>query len=576
MIFSNPRWLWLLIALVPVLALEWRALWRAEVALRRLVGERKDTPLLAQRRPGLRRVGLALRAAALALLIVGAADPQWGREVVRRGATGSDVVLVVDVSASMDARDVPPSRLDEARREALAVVDRLEGSRVGVVAFAGDAVRLSPLTLDRGAVRLTLESLSSSSVSDPGTDIGRALRRAAQLMPAGRREEQAIVIWTDGEDLENGARAAIDEVARTGIRVFAVGVGTVAGDVVPVLDDQGRTVDVKRDENGGPVRSRLDEGLLRDLARRTRGGYFAASRPGGELPRLLGALSSVSRSGRGQRVVERPVSRFPLVALIAALLLIADVVRPKRRLTEREEQRLAPRALAAAAAAVLMLLIAPPAHAQSAWARGDRAFRAGDWPAAESLYAKRMKQGSKRALAVNLATARARAGKLEEAENELKRLSARNDAAGRAAGYNLGTLLGERKAYDEALAELRREIERDPGDVDARWNYEVLLKRREREKTQDRNRPQQPKPGAPQPKPQSGGSSANAPQSPLPQAPQPTPQGSGTERPQGGAGQHMNRAQADQLLDALTEQARMDQQRQRKVRVMREKRGKDW
>jgi len=577
-IFSNPRWLWLLAALLPVLALEWRALRRSSSALKRLVGERKESPLLAQRRAGSRRAGLVLRAAALALLIVGAADPQWGREVVRRGATGSDVVLVADVSASMDARDVPPSRLDEARREALAVVDRLEGSRVGVVAFAGDAVRLCPLTLDRGAVRLTLESLSSASVSDPGTDLGRALHRAAQLMPAGRREEQAIVIWTDGEDLENGARAAIEEVAHTGIRVFSVGVGTAAGDVVPVLDDQGRAVDVKRDESGGPVRSRLDEGLLRDLARRTRGGYFAASRPGGELPRLLGALSSVSRSGRGQRLVERPVSRFPLCGLIAALLLIGDFVRPKRRLPERSEQRFGPRAAAAAAAAAAVLILAgaTPAHAQSAWARGDRAFRAGDWPAAESLYAKRMKEGAKRPLAVNLATVRARAGKVEEAENDLQRLSARNDAPGRAALYNFGTLLGERKAYDEALAELRREIERDPRDADARWNYEVLMRQRDREKNPDRNRPQQPKPGSPQPQPQSGGSSANAPQSPLPQAPQPTPQGSGQQRPQGGAGQHMDKAQAEQLLDALTEQSRMDQQRQRKVRVMREKRGKDW
>src|SRR6185503_5893254 len=245
--------------------------------------------------------------------------------------TGSDVVLLVDVSASMDARDVPPSRLEEARREALAVLERLGGSRVGVAAFAGDAVRLCPLTLDRGAVQLILESLTTSAVSEPGSDLGKGLRMAARMLPGGRRSEQVIVLWTDGEDLERGAADAAEELARAGYRVLAVGVGTPAGDVVPTLDDQGRAVDVKRDAAGGAVRSRLDETVLRSLARRTQGAYFAASRPGGELPRLLAALGSVSRGQRGQRLVERAVPRFPWFAGGAALLLAFELARSRRR-----------------------------------------------------------------------------------------------------------------------------------------------------------------------------------------------------------------------------------------------------
>ena len=145
MTFSDPRWLWALVALAPLGLLEAWAAWRAERALGRLVGKRHDHALLAQRRPGQRWMRAALRLATLGLLALGAAGPEWGREVVRRGANGSDVVLMVDVSASMDARDVPPSRLAEARREALAVIDQLTGSRVAVLAFAGDAVRLCPL-----------------------------------------------------------------------------------------------------------------------------------------------------------------------------------------------------------------------------------------------------------------------------------------------------------------------------------------------------------------------------------------------------------------------------------------------
>ncbi|MBI5710165.1 MAG: VWA domain-containing protein [Candidatus Eisenbacteria bacterium] len=580
MSFADPRWLWALLALPPVLLLEWLALRRAGRALARLVGERRDHVLLLQRRAGERRLGGALRLAALALLVAGAAGPEWGREVVRRTATGSDVVLMMDVSASMGARDVAPSRLDEARREAVAVLDRVGGSRVGVVAFAGDAVRLCPLTLDRGAARLTLESLSSASVSTPGTDLGRALRMAARVMPPGRRDEQAIVLWTDGEDLEQGARGALDELAPGSIRVFAVGVGTPVGGVVPVRDAQGRTVDVKRDASGAPVRSRLDEELLRTIARRSHGGYFAAAGPGGELPRLLASLGSVGRSARGARLVERPMARFRLFGFLAAVLLALDLARRRRR-REAEREAGSPlhseRAAAAALLVALALLAPPPAAAQSAWARGDRAFRRGRWADAESLYARRVRRGGPDAVRVNLATVRAAHGQAERGAAELSALAARDTRAGRVAGYNLGTLLGGRGQVDPALAALRGALERDPGDADARWNYEVLLRRRQPAPPPPRSGGSGTPPPGQRPQPGGGGGGPASAQPNAGRGPQPLPQppSAGTPRPGEGGGQ-MTRSQADRLLGALEEQARAEQQGARRVRAGNERRGRDW
>jgi Ca-activated chloride channel family protein len=505
--------------------------------------------------------------------------------------SGSDVVLAIDVSASMDTRDVAPSRIEEARREALAVLDRLEGSRVGLLVFAGDAVRLCPLTLDLGAVRLALQGVGSGSVSEPGTDLGRALRAAARVLPGAHREEQAVVLWTDGEDLEHGAGAAIDELAHAGIRVFTVGVGTPAGDFVPTLDGQGRAVDVKRDENGQTVRSRLDEGLLRSCASKTRGAYFSASRPGGELPRLLASLSSLARSGRGQRLIERPVSRFPLLAALAALLLWLDRVRARRRVSgpepaatqadaaSRDRARSARRGRAAAAGMLLalgaLLASAGPLRAQSDWARGDAAFKVGRWAEAESLYTLRLRHGAPRAAEVNRATARARRGAGAPAEAELGKLASLDDAAGRAAGYNLGTLAAERQDYEHALSELRRALERNPEDADARWNYELALRQQ-----QARDHPQSPPP-RPRPQPNApsggGGSPRPAPSTPSP-GPPPAPS-SAARAPQSSTGPGMsgamNQQQADQILDALDQQARL-QQGKNQVRVVREKRGRDW
>jgi Ca-activated chloride channel homolog len=581
MTFTDPIWLWGLAAVPLLLLVEWQAARRTDRGLQALAGPRGERVLLAQRLPGTRRLSMALRIVALVALVVGAAGPEWGREVVRRPSTGSDVLFVIDVSASMDARDVPPSRLDEARREALALLERLPGSRVGILAFAGDAVRLCPFTLDLGAARLTLESLSSGSLSEPGSDLGRALRKAAELMPGGRREEQVIVLWTDGEDTEEAAEEGVTALVRTGVRVFAVGVGTPAGDVVPVLDDQGRAIDVKRDDAGAPVLSRLDESALRALGRRTRGGYFAASRPGGELPRLTASVAGVGRSARGARLVERPVARFTWCAAFAALLIAGELRRPRRRRPEAEGAALRSERLTGAAAALLcaMLLgLAPPAAAQSDWSRADRAFKAGRFEEAESLYVRRMKGKAPPDVRVNRATALAELGRMEEAEALLAPLGDAPGRAGGAARYNLGTARGRRGDFDGGLAALREALVRNPADADARWNYEMLL----RMQREAQHRPpqsgggQEPQkgggdPGGPEQQPDAG--SGQSPPQNQPQAPQ---QRSTSPQSAPVQGQAMSREQAERILGALDQVARLDQQRRRRVRVVSERAGKDW
>ena len=579
MTFEHAVWLWGLVALPLLALLEWRSLRRAVRAVRLLAGERPVERLLEQLRPGARQREVALRLAAVTLLVLGAAGPQWGREAVRRQSQGSDVVFVLDVSASMDTRDVPPSRFDEAKREALALLERLHGSRVAVLAFAGDAVRLCPLTLDQAATRLVLETLGPGAVSTPGSDLGRALRAAVRLFPNGRHEEQAIVVWTDGEDLEGRAVEAIDDLRRAGVRIFTVGAGTRAGDVIPVTDEQGRVTDVKRDENGNVVRSRLDEKLLRDIARASRGAYFSASRPGGELPRLVAALGSLARSSHGSRVIERPVARFGWCAALAALLMAVMLGAPRRNTARAPARRETPvrRAVVAAAALLLLLaLVARPAQAQSDWAKADAAFRAGQWAKADSLYARRARLGAPAPVLVNRATVHARAGKRDSSLLALSRLSARDDAAGHAAGYNLGTLHGEAGEIDPALGELRRALERDPDDADARWNYELLKRKREEQRQKDQQKPPKPQPSTPsgggggapppQPTPPSGGPQSQTPPT-NPSAPRPDAQGQPTE---------MTREQAERLLGSLQELERLEKQRRQRTRVMSDRRGKDW
>jgi tetratricopeptide (TPR) repeat protein len=289
------------------------------------------------------------------------------------------------------------------------------------------------------------------------------------------------------------------------------------------------------------------------------------------MPRLLAALGGLERSSRGGRLVERPVSQFRWLAFPAALLLLFERVRLRRgRRRETGTARLRTESRAAAAAVLLLFLVAPRADAQSAWARGDRAFKEGKFTEAESLYTIRLKGGGPSAVQLNRATARALKGDLKGAVPELETLGRRDDEAGRGANYNLGTLLGGQREYDPALQSLRRALEQNPQDEDARWNYELLIQRRDQERR--RKQPPQPQPnpkqGGQKPEPRQQGSGSGTP------PPQGTPEQRPPQAPQ--SGQKMTRQQAEQILNALEDLARMEQQRQRKVRVLKERRGRDW
>jgi tetratricopeptide (TPR) repeat protein len=239
-----------------------------------------------------------------------------------------------------------------------------------------------------------------------------------------------------------------------------------------------------------------------------------------------------------------------------------------------------PAVAAAAATAGMVMLLTGVAHGQSDWAKGNKAFRAGRFALADSLYGRRLRGGALPAVQINRATAHALAGKPDEAQKQLAALAQSNEPLGRTAGYNLGTLLGLRDDYDAGLQALRKVIENDPSDEDARWNYEVLLarRRREQEKQQPPDPQQDPQQQKQQPKQNqksSGGGQENQPSSQS-QGQQGTPPPQAAPNSGQGKSGEMTKEQADRLLDALNEMARTSPQRNGNVRAVREKRGKDW
>ena len=216
------------------------------------------------------------------------------------------MIFAVDTSQSMMARDVAPDRLTAAKKAVSALIARMDGDRVGLVAFAGDAFLYCPLTIDYGAAQMFLDAMDTSVVGDPGTGIAAAIEVASEGFAAAEHTYRHLVILSDGEDHEGGAIEAARKAHATGLTVHVVGVGGSAGEPIPVLDAEGRITGHKRDARGEVILSRMNEKVLREVAEAGGGVYVSTSggpsrwnasspKPG----RLLGAYQFTGTGASG-------------------------------------------------------------------------------------------------------------------------------------------------------------------------------------------------------------------------------------------------------------------------------------
>ncbi|MGD8376227.1 MAG: VWA domain-containing protein [Acidobacteriota bacterium] len=329
--FDHPELLWTLLA-VPLLGL--LALWvarRRRAALRRLgsvatLGRFSSAPGAEAR-----ALRLAVLLAGFGALSLALAGPQWGTRMQEVRRRGIDLVMVVDVSRSMLARDVRPSRLDQAKEALSELIDRLPDDRVGLVAFAGSAQVFCPLTLDHAAARIFLDILDPSMIPDPGTALSAAIRKGTALFDAGEQQYKVMVLFTDGEDQDTEPLDAAREAARAGVIVFSVGVGSPAGEPIPLTDGSGKVTDYVRDEEGQVVTSRLDSDLLEEISRITGGTYYPATPGQQELDRIAEEIGGMDRKELSSRLATNLEDRYQLPLLAALGLLGLDALLADRR-----------------------------------------------------------------------------------------------------------------------------------------------------------------------------------------------------------------------------------------------------
>ena len=317
--------------LVPLLvAFLWLALQLKRRALARF-GEHELVRRLSQTTSRRRQVmKSALLVVAVAALVTALARPQFGNRVETVRRQGQDIVVALDLSNSMLAEDIAPNRLQKAKLAMAQLITRLEGDRIGLIAFAGDAFVQCPLTVDYAAATLFLNAMEPAIMPVQGTDLGAALETALSAFDAEESQHRMIIVITDGEDHEGEIAGAVERAVDAGIKIFAVGIGSPDGVPIPDYDEQGRRRGFKRDAQGNVVTTRLDEATLQRIATRTGGRYIRATGRGRELDSLTDEIASMEGREIAAQQVTQFEEQYQLFVGLALVLLIAEFFTPDR------------------------------------------------------------------------------------------------------------------------------------------------------------------------------------------------------------------------------------------------------
>lgn len=341
MTWAHPQALWLL-ALVPAAA---AALWWNAARRRRatqMFGRSATVdPLISGGAQWWRAVRAALLMLGMALLIIAFAGPQYGSRTRVLRKRGIDIVIALDFSKSMLAQDVHPSRIKRAKAEIERLLGELDGDRVGLVAFAGDAMAF-PMTVDYSAVRLFLRDLGPMDMPVGGTAIGKALIAAKRLIesshPRGGDESEpdprskVVILMTDGEDHEGDPIAAAEELAAAGIEVYAVGIGSGTGEPIPTYAADGTLTGHMKDANGRLVMTSLtpqNEAMLEKIASITGGRYVRAQEGTVGMSQIRAELAKLQASERKARRITVHENRYALILLLAFLLVVLESILPE-------------------------------------------------------------------------------------------------------------------------------------------------------------------------------------------------------------------------------------------------------
>ncbi len=318
--FENPIILWFLV-IVPMMALIRLAMWRVQKRKYKRLGDkdllRLMMPDVSKYRPSIK---FWLLMSALALIIVMLARPQMGSKIQKEKRNGIEIIIAMDISNSMKAEDVVPSRLQKSKLLVENLIDNFSDDKIGLIVFAGDAFVQLPITSDYVSAKMFLHNIDPSLIESQGTDIAQALNLASNSFTQSK-VGKAVVVITDGEDHEGGAVEAAEEARKKGMNVFILGVGDTAG--APIPDPAGGYM---TDNTGNTVMSALNEQMCQQIAQAGKGKYIHVDNTSSAQELLNDQLAKLQKGETESVVYSEYNEQFQAVGFIVLLLLVLEVV----------------------------------------------------------------------------------------------------------------------------------------------------------------------------------------------------------------------------------------------------------
>ena len=487
--FEDPIYLWLLV-LIPVLALIRFISYRNQKKRLRKFGEpallKELMPDVSRFRPS---VKFWILQGALALLVLMLARPQMGTKISQEKRVGIETIICMDISNSMLAEDIVPSRLDRSKMMIENLVDHFSNDKIGLIVFAGDAFVQLPITSDYVSAKMFLSSIDPSMIATQGTDIGRAIDMATHSFTPEEGIGRAIIVITDGENHEGGAVEAASAAKDAGMRVYVLGVGSSKGSPIPIPG----TDDYMKDNTGNTVMSALNEQMCKELAQAGGGAYIHVENNSAAQDQLDNELDKLSKKETTATLYSEFDEQFQAFGLLALLLLVLEICILDRRNPLLKNISLFGKKKRAAAM-LCLLLVAASASAQMTdrqyIRQGNKQFRSGDYANAEVSYRKAIEKNAKNAQAAfNLGNA-LMAQKKDSAAVEQFQGAARletNPLRKAQAYHNMGVICQTHKMYGEAIEAYKNALRLNPKDDETRYNLVLCKHQKQKQDQQQQN-----------------------------------------------------------------------------------------
>ena len=485
--FEDPIYLYGLV-LVVLLALIRLVTYRNQKKRLRKFG---DPHLLKELMPNVSRVRPVVKfwllEAALALLVVMLARPQLGTRISHEKRTGIETIIAMDISNSMRAEDVVPSRLERSKMMIENLVDNFTNDKIGLIVFAGDAFVQLPITSDYVSAKMFLGNIDPAMMQNQGTDIAAAIKLATNSFTQQENIGKAIIVITDGEDHEGGAIEAAKDAKDKGMRVYVLGVGSTKGSPIPVPE----TGDYMRDNSGNTVMSALNEQMCREVAQSGGGAFIHVDNNTNAQRQLDEELDKLEHSETESTIYSDYDEQFQAVGILVLILLVIEII-----ILERKNPYMKNISLFGnkKIVTVCLLLIAVAAQAQTdrQYVRqGNKLFQKGDFEHAEVAYAKAIEKNEKNPQAhYNLGNALMAQRKDSAAVVQFQAAGQleTNPLRKSQAYHNIGVVCQQNKLYGDAIEAYKQALRLNPNDDETRYN--LALCKHEKQK-QDQNQQNQ-------------------------------------------------------------------------------------